>query len=132
MSDAVIALQTAATAALETHPALAQSLNGVYDGPPVRAVFPYIAFTENLVTDWSTKTETGREVRLAFTIWDDGDVPARLHQLIGHSQEAIAALPEMVGGWQIASNIFLRGLIARDAAGPWAALVEHRIRMLQI
>lgn len=130
MSDAVLALQQAVVAALEAHPALAAVLTGVFDGPPPRAAFPYIAIADGLVTDWSTKTETGREVRLALTIWDDGEQPARLHELMGHVEDALAALPDSAGDWRIVSNVFLRSMIARDPAGPWAGLVEQRVRLL--
>jgi hypothetical protein len=124
MTDAVQAVQIAAVAALETHPVLALSLTGVYDGPPVRASYPYVSIAEGLSSDWSTKTEIGRE------IWDDGEQAARLHNLMGHAEEAIAAMARDLPGWRVASNIFLRSLIVRDPAGPWAGLLEHRIRIL--
>jgi Protein of unknown function (DUF3168) len=130
MTDAVQAVQIAAVAALETHPVLAQSLTGVFDGPPVRASYPYVSIADGLSSDWSTKTETGREIRLAFTIWDDGEQAARLHNLMGHAEEAIAAMARDLPGWRVASNVFLRSLIVRDAAGPWAGLLEHRIRII--
>jgi hypothetical protein len=130
MTDAVQAVQIAAVAALETHPVLALSLTGVYDGPPVRASYPYVSIADGLSSDWSTKTETGREIRFAFTIWDDGEQAARLHNLMGHAEEAIAAMARDLPGWRVASNIFLRSLIVRDPAGPWAGLLEHRIRIL--
>lgn len=130
MSDAVIAVQTAAIAALEAHPSLSGALSGVYDGVPPLAAFPYISIADGLVTDWSTKTATGREVRLALTVWDDGEDATRLHQLMGHAEDAVAAMARDLPGWRVASNIFLRSLIARDPAGPWAGLVEYRIRLL--
>jgi hypothetical protein len=130
MTDAVQAVQIAAVAALETHPVLAQSLTGVFDGPPVRAGYPYVSIADGLSSDWSTKTETGREIRLAFTIWDDGEQAARLHNLMGHAEEAIAAMARDLPGWRVASNVFLRSLIVRDAAGPWAGMLEHRIRII--
>jgi Protein of unknown function (DUF3168) len=130
MSDAVPILQAALVAALEAHPALADTLTGVYDGPPPRAAFPYVSIADGPVSDWSTKTATGREVRLALTIWDDGEEAARLHDLIGHVEDAVAALPRDLAGWRIASCVFMRSMIARDAAGPWAGLVEYRVRML--
>jgi len=130
MSDVARAIQMAAVTALEAHPALSQILTGIFDGPPVRADYPYISIADGVVSDWSTKTETGREIRLALTIWDDGEEPARMHDLIAHVQDALAALPSDLPGWRIASNIFLRSMVARDAAGPWAGLVEHRIRTL--
>jgi Protein of unknown function (DUF3168) len=130
MSDAVSILQAALVAALEAHPALADTLTGVYDGPPPRAAFPYVSIGDGPVSDWSTKTATGREVRLALTIWDDGEEAARLHDLIGHVEDAVAALPRDLAGWRIASCVFMRSMIARDAAGPWAGLAEYRVRML--
>ncbi len=130
MTDAVQAVQIAAVAALESHPVLAQILTGVFDGPPARANYPYASIADGLSSDWSTKTEIGREIRLAFTIWDDGEEAARLHNLIGHAEEAIAAMARDLPGWRVASNVFLRSLIVRDAAGPWAGLLEHRIRVI--
>ncbi len=130
MSDAVIAVQTAAIAALEAHPSLSGALSGVYDGVPPLAAFPYISIADGLVSDSSTKTATGREVRLALTVWDDGEDATRLHQLMGHAEDAVAAMARDLLGWRVASNIFLRSLIARDPAGPWAGLVEYRIRLL--
>ncbi len=130
MSDANIILQAATVTVLQTHPALAATLSGVFDGPPPRAAYPYIAVADGLMTDWSTKTQTGREVRLALNIWDDGDEPTRLQQLAGHVEDAVAALPRDLAGWRIASCVFLRQLVSRDPAGPMAALIEYRVRLL--
>ncbi len=130
MSDAVLALQTAVVAALDVHPVLSKMLTGIYDGPPARAAYPYISIADGVVSDWSTKTELGREIRLALNIWDDGEEATRLHQLIGHTDDAIAALPRDLPGWRIASCVFLRSLVARNPAGPWAGLIEYRVRLL--
>lgn len=131
MSDALIAVQAAAVAALEAHPALSVALTGVFDGVPERQAFPYAAVADGLVSDWSTKTAIGREVRLAVTVWDDGEEATRLHQLMGQAEEAIAAIARDLPGWRVASSVFTRSLVARDPAGPWAGLVEHRVRVLQ-
>lgn len=129
MSNAVLAVQAAAVAALQEHPALSV-LTGIYDGPPPRAPFPYLSVGEGIITDWSTKSEAGREIRLALTVWDDGEEAARLHRLLADVEDAIAAMPRDLGDWQVASNVFLRSLIVRDAAGPWAGLAEFRLRVL--
>jgi hypothetical protein len=129
MSDGVTAVQGAAIAALGAHPALIGVLSGVYDGPPPRAPFPYISLS-CLSGDWSTKTATGREVRLALTLWDDGEEATRLHSLMGHVEDAVAGMARDLAGWRVASNVFLRALVARDPAGPWAGLTEYRIRIL--
>lgn len=130
MSDAMQILQGAAVSALEAHPVLSAELTGIYDGPPPRAIFPYISVADGLATDWSTKTAQGREIRLAMTVWDDGEQASRLHSLMGHAEDAIAAIPRDLPGWRIASLVFLRQVVLRDPVGPWAGLVEHRIRML--
>lgn len=130
MSDAVQAVQAAAVAALSAYPVLAAQLSGIYDGPPPRAAFPYAAVTDGLVSDWSTKTQQGREIRLAFTVWDDGENATRLADLMGHVDDALRAIPRDVPGWRIASLVFVRSMVVRDPAGPWAGLVEHRVRLL--
>lgn len=130
MSDAMQALQAAAVSVLDAHPVLSTELTGIYDGPPPRAAFPYLSIAGGTTTDWSTKTATGREIRLALTVWDGGDEASRLSDLMGHVEDAIAAMPRDLPGWRIASSIFLRSMVVRDAAGPWAGLVEYRVRML--
>lgn len=132
MTDAARSLQTALVTALQTHPALAATLTGVYDGPPPRADFPYISVADGLVSDWSTKTATGREIRVALTVWDNGEVATRMHDLMGHAEDAVAALPRDLPGWRVASLVFLRTLVARDPQGPWAGLVEYRVRLLAV
>ena len=129
--NGVEAVQTALVAALSNALGISGIVSGVFDGPPPRATFPYIAIGDGVVTDWSTKTQIGRELRIAITIWDDGEVPARLHALVAAAETAMVTLPRDLPGWRIASLVFLRALIVRDAGGPWAGLVEHRIRILQ-
>lgn len=131
MTDAVRILQTAFVSALEAHPAIAAAYCGVFDGPPPRNAFPYISVTDGLVSDWSTKSELGRELRMALTVWDDGEAATRLQDLMGHVEDAVAALPRDLPGWRIASLVFVRSFVTRDAAGPWAGLVEYRVRLLE-
>lgn len=128
--SAAVDLQQAVVAHLSAHPALSE-LTGVHDGPPPRTAFPYGAIGEGLVTDWSTKTEQGREIRFALTLWDDGETPARLHRLVAAAEAAMESLPRALDHGRIVSLVLVRSLIARDPAGPWAGLVEHRIRILQ-
>lgn len=130
MSDAIEILQSALVTAVETHPVLADELTGVFDGPPPRAAFPYVSINDGVSADWSTKTATGREIRMGLTVWDDGESATRLHQLIGHIEDAVAALPRDLAGWQIASCVFLRSFVARNTAGAWAGVVDYRIRIL--
>lgn len=132
MTDPLTALHTAVIAALEAHPVLSAAGMRVFDGAPERSTYPYAVVSDGLITDWSTKTEVGRDVRLALTLWDDGQAADRTHALMGAMTEALAALPATVPGWQIVTCTFIRSVIARDADGPWAGLVEHRVQMLAV
>ena len=132
MNSAMHTLQAAAVAALTAHPVLANALTGVYDGPPPRAAFPYVAINDGIASDWSTKTDAGREIRLALTVWDDGESTTRLSNLMSHVEDAVLAIPRDLPDWRIASLMFLRSMVVRDPAGPWAGLVEYRVRLLAI
>jgi hypothetical protein len=116
-------LQTAVAAALSS----VVELTGVFDGPPARAAYPYVALDATTETDWSHKSGDGREVMLAITLWDDQ--PVRLHVIADAVEAALQALPA-IGGWQLVTMRLVRRRVIRDVAGPWAAAVDFRARML--
>jgi len=117
------ALQTAIAAAL----AGVDGLSGVFDGPPARASYPYAAIDATTETDWSHKSGDGREVMVAITLWDDQ--PVRLHELADVVEAAVGNLGIVIG-WQVVTMRLVRRRIMRDVAGPWAAAVDFRARML--
>lgn len=131
MSLAASAVQEAVVAALRDSVPVMASVSGVYDGPAPRAAFPYVSIGGGPNSDWSTKTEAGREIRVALTVWDDGEEPARLHALMHHVEEAVAGMARDLEGWRVASIAFVRSLVVRDPTGPWAGLVEHRVRVME-
>lgn len=131
MSGAAGAVQAALVAALAADPIIAAAGCGVFDGPPARAPYPYVAIDGGQVLDWSVKGARGREHRVGITIWDDGMASARLHGLMAAAEEAVEAMPRQIGTHRVASILFLRGRIVRDADGPWAGLIEYRIRTIE-
>ena len=102
-------------------------LTGVFDGPPARAAFPYLVIDATTEADWSHKSGAGREVLVAITIWDDQ--PVRLHELADAVEESLQTLPP-ADGWQLVTLRLVRRRVVRDVAGPWAAAVDFRARML--
>jgi hypothetical protein len=117
------AVQAALAAALDG----IEGLSGVYDGPPARAPFPYAAIDAGSESDWSHKSGDGREVLVAVTLWDEQ--PARLQQLADQAEALVTAL-DPVAGWQLVSLRLLRRRVVRDVAGPWAAAMDFRARLL--
>lgn len=117
------ALQTAIAGALSGM----SSFTGVFDGPPARAAYPYVALDATTESDWSHKSGAGREVMVAITIWDDE--PVRLHSLADCVEAAMSSLGP-IAGWQLVTMRLVRRRVVRDVAGPWAAAVDFRARML--
>jgi hypothetical protein len=122
--SASLAVQTLVAAALADLP----GVNGVYDGPPPDAVPPYVVIGSDLVTDWSTKTETGHEHRLAIHVWDAGPGAAAAKRLMGGVAQRLAALSGAQGGHRIVSSFLLRSLVLTDAEGWTQGIVEFRVR----
>lgn len=116
------ALQAAVVASLAD-----VGLSGVFDGPPARAAYPYAAVDAGGEADWSHKSGSGREVSVAVTVWDDQ--PVRLRSLADAVEQRIAAV-DVASEWQLVSLRFVRRRVIRDVAGPWAAAIDFRARLL--
>jgi hypothetical protein len=119
------ALQGAIAAALEG----IADFTGVFDGPPARASYPYAAIDATTETDWSHKNAAGREVMVGVTVWDDQ--PVRLHELADAVEVSLSATPALIE-WQVVTMRLVRRRVLRDVAGPWAAALAFRARMLAI
>jgi len=117
------ALQTAIAQELTAVP----ELTGVFDGPPARAAYPYVALDATTESDWSHKSGAGREVLVAITVWDDQ--PVRLHGLADEVETRVQALA-VTDAWQLVTMRLVRRRVVRDVAGPWAAAIDFRARML--
>lgn len=129
--SAAAELQAALVSALSGASGIAGVVSGIFDGPPARAAFPYLRIDDGLVFDWSTKTQRGREHRLALTAWDENGRAARLQALAGAIETAIEAMPRALPGSRIVSLVMVRSRVLRDSIGPWAATVEYRARTLE-
>lgn len=133
MSAAAL-FHTAMLAALRGDPAFGGALNGVFEGPALKATAPYAELGELLVSDWGAKELPGYELRPAIFIRDRTEGPARLHALASAADAAMAAIPadlaDDLGNWRIVSLAPLRSRIIRDGPGAWVAIVEHRVRIL--
>lgn len=126
------------SASLAVQKLLAQALaeiagvTGVYDGPPPDAVPPYLVIGPDVVTDWSTKTETGHEHRLSVSIWDAGPGAARAKALMGSVELALSGLAGSRDGHSLVSTRLLRTLVLTDAEGWSQGIVEFRVRTLAL
>lgn len=134
MSAAAL-FHTTMLAALRADPDFGGALNGVFEGPAVKATAPYAELGELLVSDWGTKGLAGYELRPAIFIRDRAEGPARLHALAAAADAVMATLPadlaDDLGVWRIVNLAPLRSRIIRDGPGAWVAIVEHRVLILK-
>lgn len=124
-------LAAAVLAALQASPALASGTNGVFAGPPVAASRPFVEVAPIVSVDWSTKDARGREANIGATIRDASDTTDRLLALAEAAEAALAVLPVALPGWRIASLVFVRTRMLREAPGLWTATVDFRVRMME-
>ena len=132
MSSALEAVQQQLVARLNAQAELTGLVSGIFDGPPPRAGFPYIALATGASLDWSHKGGVGRELSLALTVHDDGETAARLHRVMALVEDALESGLADPAGWQIVTFDFRRTRIVRSAVSPWSGLVEYRARVLKI
>jgi len=122
--SASLAMQRLMVAAL----ASVDGVTGVFDVPPVDAAGPYLTVGPDLVSDWSTKTETGHEHRVQVRVWDEGPGVARLKPLMGAVEAALAGLSGARDGHVLVSSRLVRALVLGEVGGWNEGLVEFRLR----
>jgi hypothetical protein len=106
-------------------------LNGTYSPQPVQAALPYAVVDAGLESDWSHKSGDGREVRIAVSIHDERESPARSRAIARAAEAAIQAVPRELSGWRVVSLIFLRSRAVRGPGPRWTAVTDYRARMLR-
>jgi len=50
----------------------------------------------------------------------------------GAVEAAVAGLPRDLDGWRVASVVLLRSSVVASGKGAWAAMVDHRVRVLAV
>lgn len=134
MNGAGATLHAAAMIALQTTP----GIGGVYDGVPLQEAFPHAVVECGPESDWSHKNGTGREIRLAVTVRDKSEQPARLRGLVAEAEAALETIAADLDGWRLVTLQYLRNRVVREpqarsangAAPAWAGVIEYRAHML--
>ena len=132
MSSALEAVQEQLVARLEADASLMDLVSGIFDGPPSRAAFPYVALATGASLDWGHKGGIGRELSVALVIHDDGETAARLHRVMALVEAALEPGLDDPDGWQIVTLDFRRTRIVRSAISPWSGLIEYRAKVLRV
>ena len=123
-------VQAAVLAVLRADAVLSAGLNGVFEGPAVKASTPFAELGDLLSVDWGAKTAAGRELRVALTIRDAAETNGRAQRLADAAGAAIEGLPRALDGWRVASVVLVRLRVLRGPPGRWSATLEYRVRVM--
>lgn len=125
-----IALRAALIGWLAADPALSATLNAITEEAPRRTSLPWLALAASASTDWSCKTNPGREVRIALELHCRGDRPDSAADLVSRIESRIDALPRAQAGFSIVTCQFLRARAEQRAESRRAILLEYRFRLM--
>ncbi len=125
-----VPLRAALMAWLAADPALAGALNAVVEETPSRTALPWLAIAASASADWSTKEQTGREVRIALELHCRGDRPDTASSLVSAIERRIVALPAIQPDFAVVTTQFLRARAEQRPANTRAILLEYRFRLL--
>lgn len=115
---------------LRSDTGLSTLLNAVQEEAPSPAPPPALSIAASASADWSSKTTTGREVRLALELLDRGDDASRTAQTVRLIEQRIATLSPDQGSYRVVSTQFLRSRAERRPRSVRAVLLEYRFRLL--
>lgn len=128
MTGAEQAVRGRALMLLKADAALAALVHGVFDGVPARASAPYVSVGAAEGSDWGTKDQAGREVRLSVVLHGRG---------AGLDDAAAGRIDAVVGGlrgaaedWEIVGARVVRTRFAFAREGGWRHELVVRCRCL--
>jgi hypothetical protein len=99
---------------------------------PTAGSLPQVDVAWPLVSDWGTKSETGRELRTLVTLRVAKGQRGRLPDLVAAVEAAGVSLAGVIDGWAVASAVLMRSQTVDERDGVRVARVEHRVRVLGI
>jgi len=117
---------------LDGAPGLAGLLSCVSEEKPARPTLPWLAVVSSSAVDWSTKTETGAEVRLALQLQCRGEVPGDAAALAVAVDSAVQAMPAAQAGFRVVSVRFVKSSVAQAGPTVRGMVLTYRFRVLAV
>jgi hypothetical protein len=125
-----IALRAALTRWLADDPVLVAQLNSITEEVPSRTSLPWLAIAASASSDWSCKSNPGREVRVALELHCRGDQPDAALDLAAAIECRVADLPREQHGYAVVTTQFLRARSEQRGESNRVILLEYRFRLL--
>ena len=115
---------------LRGDPALSAALNSVTEEAPVAASPPWLGIAASASAEWGSKTEPGREIRIALELHTRGQDAGGDGALVRAIDERVQALPRAQPGFDVVTARFLRARAEHRARNLRSVLLEYRFRVL--
>ena len=96
----------------------------------MQPTLPWLGLVASASVDWSTKTEIGRDIRIALELHCRGDRPGDAADLVSAIEQRIVDFPRTQAGFAVAGIHFLRARAQQRDPGTRAVLLEYRFRLL--
>jgi hypothetical protein len=125
-----IQLRAALLGWLTADAGLAAAITQFVEEAPRRVSLPWLGIVASASGDWGTKTERGREVRVALELHCRGDRPGDAGDLVAAIERRIEAFPRAQAGFAVVSVRFLRARAEQRDAATRAVLLEYRFRLI--
>ena len=116
----------------------ALSADAAFDGvaglglEPTAGSMPQVDVAWPLVSDWGTKSETGRELRTLVILRVAKGQRARLPEMVAAAEAGGVSFAGVIDGWAVGSAVLMRTQISDARDGVRTARIEHRVRVLGI
>ena len=104
-------------------------INGVFDERPSQATPPYIELLNSVSVDWSSKSFTGREVRISIALYSAAQEEAPSVMLLSLIESVMTKLPRELPHHHIINSQYLRSRSGHDADGRWTIVINYRFRL---
>ncbi|MFN3423911.1 MAG: DUF3168 domain-containing protein [Novosphingobium meiothermophilum] len=117
---------------LASDPVLSGALNAVVEEAPLRTALPWLALTASASSNWGTKTQAGREIRVALELNFRSDDPLGGAALVAAIEARVEALPadQSAAGLHVASLGLLKARAEQRGEALRAVVLEYRARVL--
>lgn len=104
-------------------------VNGVFDERPLVAAPPYIELLGSTSSDWSSKSFTGREVRISIALRSAAQEDAPSITILPLLENLMLKLPNELPHYRIINNQYLRSRSGHDEDNRWTIIISYRFRL---
>jgi Protein of unknown function (DUF3168) len=123
-------VRAALIAWLAADPTLAPQVNSIAEQVPSPASLPWLAIAASASTDWSSKSFSGREVRVALELHCRDDQSDTAADLVAAIEQRVAAMPLAQPAYDIVTIQFARARAELQPANVRVIVLEYRFRLI--